>query len=219
MSIKRQIILIAILCAVGSAIGGCALMGYLASVMMPPKHIPATFKLTPKGKVLVLVDDLGKPVRYEQIKRLLTENTNRLLLDNKAAETVVSYEDIFRLTARRQDFNRLGISNIARQLGAKQVIYVYLNEFSLKENPNMSPWKGRLSVLVRVVDVDGETKWPIDHPTGHQLNADDTPSEFNSSPAHGQKIASDLADDVALKIARLFYGYTVERGHAPKRKD
>jgi hypothetical protein len=217
MIIKRQIIPIAILCAMGSAVGGCALVGYFVSVMMPPKHVAPKYELEPKGKVLVLVDDLGKPVRYEHIKRLLTENTNRLLLENKAAEKVVSYEDIFRLTAIRKDFNRLGISNIARELGATQVIYVYINEFSLKDNPTISTWRGRLSVMVRVVDVDGETKWPLDRPTGHKIEADDYPPENNTTPTHGQKIASNLADDVALKIARLFYEYTVERGHAPMR--
>jgi len=211
MNLRRQIILIAFLGVIGSTVGGCTLIPWMASVMMPPKEIPAVYELTPDGKVLVLVDDLGKPVRYEQIKRLLTENVNRLLLDNNAAEKVVSYQDVFRLAAGKKDFNRMGISNVARELGANQVIYVYLDEFSLKDDPSISLWKGRLGVLVRVVDVDGNTKWPDDLPSGHRLEADDTPPVDDSSPAHGGKIAAELADEVALKIARLFYKYTVDR--------
>ena len=213
MNLRRQIILIAFLGAMGSAVGGCALIGWMTSVMMPPEKIPAAYELTPGGKVLVLVDDLGKPVRYEQVKRLLTENINRLLLDNKAAEKVVSYEDIFRMVASKKDFNRMGISNVARELGANQVIYVYIDEFSLKDNPSISLWKGKLGVLVRVVDVDGNTKWPEDRPSGHRLEAADTPPVDDSSPTHGAKLAAELADEVALKIAKLFYKYTVDRGH------
>ncbi|MBL7222190.1 MAG: hypothetical protein ISS69_18920, partial [Phycisphaerae bacterium] len=120
MNRGRRIILLALLAAMGAAVGGCQTFGWLVNVMMPPKTIPAAYELAPGGKVLVLVDDLGKPVRYEQIKRLLTQKINRLLLDNKGAEKVVSYEDVFRLTASRKDFNRLGIANIARELGANQ---------------------------------------------------------------------------------------------------
>ena len=211
MSLRRQIILITLLCAMVSAVGGCGIIGWVVNAVMPPKNIPAAYELTPGEKVLVLVDDLGKPVRYEQIKRLLTENINRLLLENEAAETVVSYEDVFRLMASRTDFNRMGISNVARELGADQVIYVYLDEFSLKDAPNISVWQGKLGVLVRVVDVEGNTKWPADRPSGHRPEIVETSPVDNPSPTHGAEVASELADEMALKIARLFYKHTVAR--------
>ena len=217
MNRGRQIILIALLATMGAAVSGCQIFGWLASVLAPPKNVPAAYKLAPGGKVLVLVDDVGKPVRYEQIKRLLTEKINRLLLDNDAAEQVVSYEDVFRLTAGRKDFNRLGIANIARELGAKQAIYVYLDEFSLKDNPNISLWRGKLGVLVRVVDLEGEIKWPTDRPEGHRPEAAETDQVDDPSPTYGAKVAAELADEMAMKIARLFYKHSVARGHMAGR--
>jgi len=213
MNRRRQIILIALLAAMVTTLGGCQIFAWMINVMIPPKAIPAAYELAPGGKVLVLVDDLGKPVRYEQIKRLLTEKINRLLLDNKAAEKVVSYQDIFRLTAGRKDFNRLGIANIARELGAGQAIYVYIDEFSLKDNPSISLWHGKLGVLVRVVDIEGQTKWPADRPSGHRPEAAETSQVDDPSPNYGAKIATELADEMALKIARLFYKHWLARGH------
>ncbi|MDP6545337.1 MAG: hypothetical protein QGH60_15235 [Phycisphaerae bacterium] len=215
MNRRRQIILISLLAVMGAAIGGCSFFGWMVNVMIPPKPVAAAYELPPGGKVLVLVDDLGKPVRYEQIKRLLTEKINKLLLDNKGAEKVVSYEDVFRLTASRKDFNRLGIANIARELGASQAIHVYLDEFSLKDNPSISLWHGKLGVSVRVVDIEGNTKWPIDQPSGHKPEAAETPQVDDPSPTYGAKVAAELADEMSAKIARLFYKHSEPRGHTP----
>ncbi len=198
-----------------TAVGGCTGMAWLANAMAPPKKVDAMYELESKGKVLVLVDDLGQPIRYEQVKRLLTEKVNRLLLENNAAEKVVSYEDVFRLSANRKDFNQMGVSNIARTLGAKQAIYVYLDEFSLKDDPSISLWRGKLGVTVRVVDIKGKTAWPADRPTGHSPKLSKTQETDDPSPTYGAKVAAELADDMALKIARLFYKHTISRTHTP----
>lgn len=213
MNRRRHIILIVLLAAACGAVGGCTDIAWLTSILAPPKEVPAACELDPDKKVLVLVDDLGKPVRYEQIKRLLTEDINRLLLENKATGEVVSYEDIFRLTAGRKDFNRLGIANIARELGASQTIYVYLDDFSLKDNPNISLWRGKLGVLVRLVDSEGNTEWPKDRPSGHRPEAAETLQVDDISPTYGAKVAAELAEEMSLKIARLFYKHSVARGH------
>jgi hypothetical protein len=213
MNHTRQITLITLLIAMSIAVGGCSVVAYLAAVLAPPKPIPAEYKLATEGKVLVLVDDLGKPVRYEQIKRLLTENINRLLLDNKAAEKVVSYDDIFRLTASRKDFNQMGIANIARKLGANQTIFISLDEFSLKDDLTTDIWHGRLGVSVRVVGIDGKTEWPTNRPDGRIPDPAEIPEEQNSSLTHGTKIAARLADEMALKIAKFFFDYSEAQGH------
>jgi hypothetical protein len=215
MNTRRQIITTAVLAMASATIGGCTGIAWLANAFAPPEKIEAKHELEPKGKVLVLIDDLGQPIRYEQVKRLLTEKVNRLLLENNAAEKVVAYEDVFRLSANRKDFNQMGVSNVARALGATQAIYVYLDEFSLKDDPTISLWRGKLGVTVRVVDVKGKTVWPEDRPSGHSPELSKTPEVDDPSPTYGAKVAADLADDMALKIARLFYKHTISRSHTP----
>ena len=212
MNIKRKIIPAVLLAATIATIGGCTGIAWLTNTFAPPKKVGAQYELAEKGKILVLIDDLGKPIRYEQVKRLLTEKINRLLMENNAAEKVVSYSDIFRLSANRRDFNQMGVANVARSLGAVQAIYVYLDEFSLKDDPNISLWRGKLGVSVRVVDADGKTLWPADRPSGHSPELSETPEVDDTSPTYGAKVAAELADDMALKIARLFYKHTVPRG-------
>jgi len=211
MNHRRLIVLVSLLALLGSAVGGCAFIAWTVAAFAPPKSVPAAYKLDSDGKVLVLVDDMGKPVRYEQIKRLLTEEINRLLIDNKAAAKVVAYEDVFRLAASRTNFNSMGVSNVARALGAKQVVYVYLEEFSLKEDPNISLWQGKLGVLVRVVDIDGKVRWPTDSPSGHRPPAASTPQVDDPSPTYGRTVAEELAKSMSLRIAQLFYKHTVPR--------
>jgi hypothetical protein len=156
------------------------------------------------GAVLVLVDGLGKPGRNKQIKRLLTEKINRLILNNKTGYKIVSYEDVLRLKDSRKDYNRMGIANIAQELGANQIIYVRIDEFSLKDDPGVSLWRGKLDVSVRVVDSQGKTKWPIDRPAGHRPEAVETSQVDDPSPAYGAKVAAELADEMAAKIANLW---------------
>jgi hypothetical protein len=213
MNRKQQITLILLLMVTGTALGGCTGIAWLVSVLVPPKSVPAVYKLEPDKKVLVLVDDLGKPVRYEQIKRLLTEKVNRLLLDNKATEKVVSYQDVFRLMARRNDYHSMGIANIARELGADQTLYIRLDEFSLKDDPNISLWHGKLGVSVQVVDNEGTIKWPVNLPSGHKPEIADSAQVDDPSPNYGATLAAELADEMADKIAKLFYEHTESRGH------
>jgi len=154
--------------------------------------------------VLVLVDDLGKPVLHKQIKRLLTEKINKLILNNKTGYKVVSYEDVLCLAASRKDYNRMGIANIARELGANQTIYVCLDEFSLKDDPSVSLWHGKLGVSVRVVDSKGKTEWPVDRPAGHSPEAAGTSQVDDPSPTYGAKVTIELADEMAAKIVGLW---------------
>lgn len=177
--------------------------------MVPPAKVPAAYELAAGGKVLVLVDDVGKPAGYKQIKRPLTEKINKLLLNNKAAGEVVSHADLLRFATSRKDFDRMGVANIARELGAGEAIYVHLQEFSLKDDPDSSLWRGKLGVAVRVVDAAGNTKWPVDRPAGHKPEAAETPQVDDPSPTRGPGIVIELADEMALKIARLFYKHSI----------
>lgn len=186
--------------------------GFLSTTIRPGT-VPPAYKLPPGEKVLVLVDALGKPAHYKQIKRPLTENINQLLLDNKAAEKVIPYKEIVRLAASRKDFDRLGVANIARALGASQAIYVHLDQFSLKDDPDTSLWHGKLGVSLRVVDIKGETKWPADLLSGHSPVPVETPIVDNPSPTHGENITIELADKMAWNIATLFYKHSAPRQH------
>jgi hypothetical protein len=193
--------------------GGCTMIAWTVNALMPPEKIDAVYELPETGKILVLLDDRGKPVRYEKIKRLLTEKINRLLLENNVAEKVVSYDDVFRLGSTRQDFHNMGVSDIARKLGATQTIYVYLDEFSLKEAPGTNLWEGKLGTLVRVVSDEGKTVWPDERPVGHRPPIAKTPQTVNASPTYGETVAIELANNMADKIAKLFYVHYVPRGH------
>lgn len=191
--------------------GACAPIAWLVAVLAPPKRIPAVYELPKRKKVLVFVDDIVGPVRYEAVKRELTEGINDRLLKEKVAAKTVPYEHLFRLIASRPDFNLLSIFEVGKLLGADLVVYVRLDEFSLKDTPNVPLWHGKLRTTVRLVDVSGKQLWPLDRPAGHVVEPVEMPEVIDASSTYGTELASQMAERMAERIARLFYTYYIPR--------
>jgi len=206
----RRIAAAALLVALAVTSGACGPISWLVAVLAPPKRIPAVYELPEDKKVLVFVDDIVKPVRYEAVKRELTEGINDRLLKEKVAGETLPYEHLFRLIASRPDFNLLSIFEVGKLLGADLVVYVRLDEFSLKDSPNVPLWHGKLRTTVRVMDVSGKPLWPLDRPAGHVVEVE-MPEVIDASNTYGTELASQMAERMAERIARLFHTHYVPR--------
>ena len=207
----RRIAAAALLAALAITSGACAPIAWLVAVLAPPERIPAVYELPEGKKVLVFVDDIARPVRYEAVKRELTEGINDRLLKEKVAAKTVPYERLFRLIASTPEFNRLYVRDVARLLGADVVIYVSLDEFILKDTPNVSLWHGKLRTTVRVVEAGGKQLWPLDRPAGHIVDPVEMPEVMDTSNTYGTQLASQMAERMAERIARLFYTHYTSR--------
>src|SRR2546426_898908 len=73
-----------------------------------------------------------------------------------------SPDDLYQLRAADPiKFRKMTIPSVGKAVGAKQVLYVNLTQSRVDLTPGTEMLKGRIGVLVRVVDVtSGVTRWP-----------------------------------------------------------
>lgn len=194
-------------------LGGCIIPLTIAELMFPKSKVKPLFELPGKRTALVFPDDMQRPVNYPPVKRALARKLNELLMESKLASAVVAYDKLTDLRSAEPDFNRLAVATIARKLGADLVIYVDITEFSLKDSPVGTLWRGRFGGKVRVVDVDKGRLWP-DASAGHPVRVIEPLTE-NSSEIYGAELSRKLAARLAEEICGLFTSHQVDR-HQPK---
>lgn len=215
--IGKQLLLAAMLAAL-TGLCGCAGIFALSEKLWPKDRVPAKFTLPAQRKVLVLPDDVERPVGYPPVKAALAKRCNKLLLEQKLAAEVIDYSQVQNLAASRKDFNQMAISTIAKEVGADLVIYVNIEQFALKDDPMETLWHGRMAAKVRVVDVLAKsdapaTIWPEEH-AGYPVGVSE-PAADNSSETFGQQLSNTLADRLAEKVVGLFNEHWVERNRLP----
>lgn len=188
---------------------GCAFISWSVAQFAPPQRVKALYK-PPAGKtILVFVDDLLHPVSYEPVKAELTERLNKQLTTQKIAGETIPYERLLNLIAATPQFDQLSIGEVGRRLGADIVLYVQVEEFSLKDSPASLLWRGRFAATVRMVDVEVGRLWPEERPGGYPLEPVEISARQEASPTYGAKLARDLAESLAEKIAKLFYDHSI----------
>jgi len=198
------------LAVVAACLGGCDIPAFFAAQLGPEEKIPAQFE-PPEGKtILVLVEDLDKPINYEPVKADLTKMLNRQLVEHEVAAQTIPYARIGELATRSpEEFNNLYVTELGARLGADMVLYVNIDDFGLRD-PDASEelWKGRLQTSVRLVDVTEGRLWPKDRREGHTVDKAQTPTITDNSPTRAEIISKELAAITADRIAKLFYDHS-----------
>lgn len=198
----RQI-LIALAClSIGGSLAGCTAAGALAYKASGPPKIPAKYKPA-QLPTLVLVENYENPDLYEVQSGRIERDISGALAENKVAPLISTAKLMDLKTAQGAAFHKMDIPAIAKSLGARQVIYVNLVQFSV-EPPIGSPMmRGTAEALVKVIEVpSGHTVWPPDSSIGHDVKLR-TPAIADDTSATGveEQVYHKLGD----KIAALFY--------------
>ena len=198
------------------ALGGCQLLWVSLERLFPQEKVPAKFKLPAKKTVLVFADDLQNPVSYPPIKRALNEKLSQLLKDKGLVAQTIGYDKLVDLQSASPDFNLMSIPKIGRKLGADMVVYVNIEQFTLKDNLADTLWRGRFSGRVKVVDVLNGRICP-EESAGYPVKVI-APAAENTSGTFGGELAKVLAENLAVEVTGLFHDHYVDRAR-PKRTD
>ncbi len=202
--------------AAGLMLSGCQAIFVGLEKMFPKEKVSALYKLPGNKTVLVFPDDLQNPVSYPPVKRQLSLQLSDILKRQRIAAQTVAYEKLVDLRSSEPQFNLMGICKIGRKLGADLVVYVNIEQFTLKDNPVDTLWRGRLAGRIKVVDVLKGRLWP-DESAGYPVRVV-APLAESTSDTFGGELAKKLADDFAVEVAQLFHDHYVERGR-PKQTD
>ena len=154
----------------GMFFGGCSgagLVGVMGSPTRHEKKFPAEYELTlDKGqKMLVFVEqpawlNINVNLRYH-----LTEAINKAFLKRvKLKEkNLVSYSDFLKFRTSEPDFASLSPVEVGNALGVEKILYVEVEDYSLKKTHETKYYKGSLRSRAVVLDVSkGEKVWPLD---------------------------------------------------------
>ncbi len=206
MTVVKKTLLVVLWLGMMGGAGGCAVFAWLAATLSPPDPVPAKYVFPRQETVLVLVDDPVDIVGALPVKYELTGRINKELEANEITEHTISYKRLMDLAAATPNFNRLSTAEIGKKIGADIVLYVKIDDFSLRDNPMNPIWRGKFKTSVRVVDVEEGRLWPKDLVGGYPVQEVDTkPIEGDNSSRFEIKLAKSMAYEMANNIVSLFY--------------
>ena len=183
------------------------------------EKVDAKFRLT-AGPVMVFVDDVHERVDWPPARRYLWEDVSQELLRTKSATKVVPIETEESLRQTLPDFVKRSCREIGELAGAKQVVWIEVQDFLAEEDITDATNAAYFAVTVKVLNPTEKTDrhrvrvWP-DSPEGHYVSANMTGAGVVGAKTK-DGISKFLTAKLAVSIARLFHDHQLEGfEHAP----
>ena len=187
---------------------GCALPGAIAYKVFGPPPIPARYT-PPKEPMLVMVEEAhasgGAILESEELAMAIQQQ----LRENDVAP-LVETQQVQRLRdANPTAFRQMGISEIGRNVGAKQVLYVAIRRLDLDAPQSADVMRAQLSVELKMIDTQtAQVRWPesgdaetYEYETDYQRLTPQNPPVL---------IRSSAIRHAAVDIGRMFYKWKPE---------
>jgi hypothetical protein len=184
---------------------GCALPGALAYKFMGPPEIPAKY-VFPKIPLLVLVEnahsgsiaipeaDALSAVIYEDLK----EHKVAPLIDPARVHELRDRNPI--------GFGKMSITEVGRQLGAEQVLYVHVQQLDIESPTGADLVRLKISVKVKIVEIaNARTIWPESGDT-ESYNVE-SPWQRLDPGTTRSVLNHQVLRESGIEIARWFYPY------------
>ncbi len=183
---------------------GCSAASAIHYKIAGPPAVAAQY-VPAKEPMLVLVENYGASAAGESDAEMLARHLMRELKEHDIAP-LVPLETLYALRTNKPDaYRKMSMAAIGRETGAKQVLYVDVQQSSIGAAPGSELLKGRIAVQVRVVDVEtGATRWPTEATEGIPL-AYETPLPRADENTTEPMVRQRLHAAMATRVARLFY--------------
>jgi hypothetical protein len=193
---------------------GCQQLGsllYFAGAA-PAQKVTAEYKL-PAGPVLILVDDEQDLVQPSMARDMLVDSLAKQLKEHKLADHVTTNEELSHVRQADTKFDQRGAREVGRQVGADTVLWLNVRQFTLDKDIEMTVMPAQFAVTLKVVNAKADKReevrlWPLDR-EGHLVEVSVDPQDVHKLKIQ-RLICQKLADDMADKIAKLFYEYSAE---------
>ena len=185
------------------SLSGCTAANAIGYKVLGPPAVDAQY-VPVKEPMLVLVESYRSNTGLSDAE-ILSRYLMTELTEHKVAP-LISLDDLYALrTNKGDDFRKMSIAAIGREAGAKQVLYVDVQQSGIGAPTGSELLKGRVAVQVRVVDVaTGDSRWPIGASQGVPL-AYETPLPRADENTTEAMVRQRMHEAMATRIARLFY--------------
>jgi hypothetical protein len=186
-------------------VGGCTVVGAALYKLTPEQEIKPQFTLADVPTV-VLVENYRTPDLSANDSELLARELQSKLEENKVKIKLVKTEKILDLrNSRPKDFGSLSVPQIAKAVGAEQVIYVDLQGSGISSLTGQSMFQGKAAASVKVIDAKtGLTTWPPESAEGLSVSSETNALKGREEGSYAS-VRTELFNGLATKVARLFH--------------
>lgn len=197
---------IAVLSGLGLATAaGCQTMAAFFAAMAGGDTIKPEFTLT-KGPILVFIDDreskIDQPVAIRECHETIADNFARFNVNTR----LIPLSEWQQLEQTDEKYEKMSIRQVGEKLGAEQVVYVRVDQFTLQSEPGAPLYKGLFTGRVKVLSTEREPNvrlWPREE-SGRLVKVETQPVSTG-----GEKSANDVARELGQRmgkqVAGLFY--------------
>lgn len=196
---------------------GCEVIALVTYIFAPSK-IKARHKLA-DVPTLILVDDPSNRLGDPGLTGHIAHHAGFTLSQHGVLQEdhLVSTGELYALVARLgHDYARTAVDRIGSELGAQQVIHVYVDAVTFRTEPGLL--RPTATVQVRVIDaVEGRRVYPLNPlPAGSTTSMGDYESlvvtmKYQGDNSHSVNVDRDiqtaLAQRIGRDVARLFFDY------------
>ncbi|HEV2292770.1 MAG TPA: hypothetical protein VGR35_02880 [Tepidisphaeraceae bacterium] len=185
-------------------LAGCTVASALQYKFAGPPAVEARY-VPAKEPMLVLVENYRSSSGAYSDAEMLARHLMLELKEHDVAP-LVPLEKLYALrTGTGEAYRKMSMAAIGRETGAKQVLYVDVQQSAIGAPPGSDLLKGRIAVQVRIVDVaTGATRWPAGATEGIPL-AYETPLPRADVNTTEPMVRQRMHAAMAVRIARLFY--------------
>lgn len=203
--------LLIVLCAgmLACWVTGCVALAAVASKVKPPEPMDAEY--TPAKKpTLVLVETYQNPDLYGVEANRLARDISYEFTEHKAFPVVPPQKLIDLRASKGSDYWKMTLPEVAQAVGAEQVVYVNLKNFSAESPVGSETVRGECEAMVRFVDArTRQTLWPPDSSDGREISYK-TPA-LSEEGTTRDAVQEQLYKHMSQDISHLFYNWVNEQ--------
>jgi hypothetical protein len=193
---------------------GCNIVSAMTYFFSPPQVQPAEFKLT-EGRLAVFIETVQPEQANSVFMQALCDKLVEIFREHQIKAQLVPQEEIFRLRQQNRDFAKWSLQKVGQRLGAKQLLYVRIEEFQLRDTPDMPILHPAVRMRLTVVDpaaaADKARLWPgAEESEGREVSRARQQREAGD-PLVLDEEAAKLGKDAAYVVAAPFYDVDLER--------
>lgn len=201
--------------------GACTYSGgellYILGVARRPL-VPAEFQLT-DGAILILIDDPAERIDWPPARKHLFEAISQQLIKTGSAKKIIPDETLLQIRRSQPEYEKRGCREIGQLAGAKQVLWLEVQEYFAQEQFYDPTNAAYCAVNVKVIDVEekeGRSRvraWPTS-PEGHPITVSLGGVDVSVAKTR-DGISKKLAENLAVTLARLFHEHRLDDFERP----
>lgn len=190
---------------------GCNWLAAGVYYLGPPRKQPPEYTFG-AVKLAIVIEDRHAQDSHALFDQVLHEKLADEFEQNKVRAEIIPYRKVLELRSGAAGWRTWSMQRIGRELGAEQVLYILIEDLTLREDDTMPVVTPRATLRMKLIGVNDPAAharlWP-EEPEGRLLTVTQSPQEYNGFQSV-DSAATRLARETAWLAAQPFYEVDLE---------